>query len=289
MEKKNRLLTVHHVGDQIVIAGDQRTVARASRDQTLIDAFKSLLEDLEDDNGEENQEYLYNSTETILIPPLFAQEGDKTQGWGSKNVEIYLVLLFNILGAGKGGPISLTNKLRKPAWFSSKVDWKNFQSASHSTMVENVDLIKGIFSYFNLDMKTHCKYPPQPAEDPVEPQQEQPQAEADLENHEAAPVPVGGVMEENHQPGVGEVLALPEEFLFEASVENHDALHASIEDVEGIADGQEDDLPEPEAVIIQRPAIVQVIVQRRKRKTVEDTVARTASKRAKKVPAKLLS
>ena len=106
-------------------------------------------------------------------------------------------------------------------------------------------------------------------------------------------MPVGGEMEENHQPGVEEVLenpeALPEEFLFEASVENHDALHASIEDVEGIGDGQEDDLPEPEAVIIQRPAIVQVIVQRRKRKTVEDTVARTASKRAKKVPAKLLS
>ena len=48
-------------------------------------------------------------------------------------------------------------------------------------------------------------------------------------------------------------------------------------------------MPEPEAAPIERPAIVQVIVQRRKRKPVEDTVARTASKRAKKVPAKLLS
>ena len=116
----------------------------------------------------------------------------------------------------------MTNKLRKPAWFSSKVDWKNFQSASHSTMVENVDLIKGIFSYFNLDMKTHCKYPPQPAEDPVEPQQKQPPAEADLENHEVPPVPVGGEMEVNHQARVEEILenpeALPEEFLFKAPV-----------------------------------------------------------------------
>ena len=32
-------------------------------------------------------------------------------------------------------------------------------------MVENVDLIKGIFSHFNLDMRTHCKYSPPPAED----------------------------------------------------------------------------------------------------------------------------
>ena len=49
--------------------------------------------------------------------------------------------------------------------------------------------------------------------------------------------------------------ALPDEFIFEASVENHDALHASVEDMEGLDDGQEDDLPEPEKL-----AVVQVIV-----------------------------
>ena len=289
MEKKNRLLTIHHVGDQIVIGGDQRTVGRAARNQTLIDAFKNLLEDMEADNGEENQEYLYKSTETIVIPPLFAQEGDKGQGWGSKNVEIYLVLLFNILGAGKGGPISLTNKSSKPAWFSNKVDWKNFQSASHSTMVENVDLIKGIFSHHNLNMKTHCKYPPPPAKDTIEPQQEQFPAEARQENNEVLPEQVGGELEENGPAGLEEMLEnpFPEEFLYEASVENHNALHASIEDVEGITDGQEDDLPEPEA--FEKEAIVQVIVQRRKRKTFEDTLPKTASKRSKKGPVKLLN
>ena len=38
-------------------------------------------------------------------------------------------------------------------------------------------------------------------------------------------------------------------------MENHDALHASVEDMEGLDDGQEDDLPEPEKL-----AVVQVIV-----------------------------
>ena len=54
-----------------------------------------------------------------------------------------------------------------------------------------------------------------------------------------------------------------------------------------ITDGQEDDLPEPEA--IAKEAIVQVIVQRRKRKTFEDTLPKTASKRSKKGPVKLLN
>lgn len=273
VEKRNRLLTIHHVGDQIVIGGDQRTVARAAMNQTLIDAFKRLLEDLEVDDGEENQEYKYSSTETIVIPPLFAQEGNKGQGWSSKNVEIYLVLLFNILGAGKGGPISLTNKAMKPAWFSSKVDWKNFKSASHSTMVENVDLIKGIFSHFNLNMRTHCKYPSPPAEDHEE-LQELP-AEASAEQ-------VGGEFEETLEEIIENPEALPDEFIFEASVENHDALHANVEDMEGL-EGQEDDLPEPE-----KAAVVQVIVNRRKRKNVEEPMARTTNKRTKKVPAKFL-
>ena len=70
--------------------------------------------------------------------------------------------------------------------------------------------------------------------------------------------------------------ALPDEFIFEASVENHDALHANVEDMEGL-EGQEDDLPEPE-----KAAVVQVIVNRRKRKNVEEPMARTTNKGTKK-------
>ena len=34
--------------------------------------------------------------------------------------------------------------------------------APSPSLVENVDLIKGIFEHFNLDIKTHNKYPLQP-------------------------------------------------------------------------------------------------------------------------------
>ena len=150
---------------------------------------------------------------------------------------------------------------------------KNFNSASHSTMVENVDLIKGIFSHFNLDMRTHCKYSPPPAEDHEE--LEELPAEAPAEQ-------VGGEFEETLEEIIENPEALPDEFIFEASVENHDALHANVEDMEGL-EGQEDDLPEPE-----KAAVVQVIVNRRKRKNVEEPMARTTNKRTKKVPAKFL-
>ena len=312
VEKCNRLLTVHSIGDQIVLGGDSRSVTRATRNKPLLDAIKQLLEDARgEENDEEEEEYIYMSTEEVIIPPLFAQIGDKAHGWASKTVEVYLVLLLNILGAGKGGTVSLTDKKTKPAWFTTKVNWNKFQSPSHSTMVENVDIIKGIFSHFNLDVKTHCLFPPPPAEDPEELQPEEQHPAQDHRQQEQG-------VEENDQAGVEEVMEgdpLPNQFLFEATVANTEALHATTEDlamaaeeeeesgreevddvgeqveaggeqVEVGGEGEEDTLPDPEKYE-RPPAVVQVIVQRRKRKNVED-LARTTSKRAKKVPNRLL-
>ena len=316
VEKCNRLLTVHSIGDQIVLGGDSRTVTRATRNKPLLEAIKQLLEDARgEEDDEEEQEYIYKSTEEVVIPPLFAQIGDKAHGWASKTVEVYLVLLLNILGAGKGGTVSLTDKSKKPAWFTSKVNWKKFQSPSHSTMVENVDLIKGIFEHFNLDVKTHCKFPPPPADDAEE---LQPGEQHPAQDHRQQEQGVEEEPQENDQAGVEEVMEgdpLPNQFLFEATVTNAEALHATTEDLAMAAEEEEesgreeveaggeqveaggeqvevggmekeDTLPDPERYE-RPPAIVQVIVQRRKRKNVED-LARTSSKRAKKVPNRLL-
>ena len=76
-------------------------------------------------------------------------------------------------------------------------------------MVENVDLIKGIFSHFNLDMRTHCKYSPPPAEDHEE--LEELPAEAPAEQ-------VGEELEEPLEEIIENPEALPDEFIFEASV-----------------------------------------------------------------------
>ena len=316
VEKCNRLLTVHSIGDQIVLGGDSRTVTRATRNKPLLEAIKQLLEDARgEEDDEEEQEYIYKSTEEVVIPPLFAQIGDKAHGWASKTVEVYLVLLLNILGAGKGGTVSLTDKSKKPAWFTSKVNWKKFQSPSHSTMVENVDLIKGIFEHFNLDVKTHCKFPPPPADDAEE---LQPGEQHPAQDHRQQEQGVEEEPQENDQAGMEEVMEgdpLPNQFLFEATVTNAEALHATTEDLAMAAEEEEesgreeveaggeqveaggeqvevggmekeDTLPDPERYE-RPPAIVQVIVQRRKRKNVED-LARTSSKRAKKVPNRLL-
>ena len=115
-----------------------------------------------------------------------------------KNIERFLVLLFNLLGAGRGGDVNLSDK--KPLWFSSKVDYRQFKCASYSPMDNNIDLIKGIFDYYHLDMKTHNKYPDPAAEIPLEPLVD-PQV----------------VMEDN----------VYEVFLYEAAFENRDNLHAS--------------------------------------------------------------
>ena len=164
VEKGYRLLTLRKVGDQFTIGGDQRSVKRLRNNLALKDMLEKLFMDEEGDD--ESSEFEFTNTQTVDIPPLFAQPGNKGQGWNSKNIERYLVLLLNLLGAGKGGAISLGDKTKKPLWFSSKVDWRKFSSPSHASMVENVDLIKGIFDHFNLDIKTPNIYPPQPVARP---------------------------------------------------------------------------------------------------------------------------
>ena len=98
--------------------------------------------------------------------PTFAK--NKRQGWNAKNIERYLAFLFSLLGAGRGGDVDLSDKTKKPLWFSSKVDYRKFKCASYASMDDNVDLIKGIFDYFHLDWKTHNKFQAPAAEIPLE-------------------------------------------------------------------------------------------------------------------------
>ena len=291
VEKGYRLLTLRKVGDQFTIGGDQRSVKRLRNNLALKDMLEKLFMDEEGDD--ESSEFEFTNTQTVDIPPLFAQPGNKGQGWNSKNIERYLVLLLNLLGAGKGGAISLGDKTKKPLWFSSKVDWRKFSSPSHASMVENVDLIKGIFDHFNLDIKTHNIYPPQPVA--VE------EVEVPLEVQ--APLDVQAALEVHDEP----VNDLREQFLYEAALENRDDLHASdeeikqlgqveVEDGREIPGSQENDLelPDPErdqAPSVDRPGVVQVLVGGRKRIRDSTTFQHERSpkvKRSRERTAKLL-
>ena len=49
--------------------------------------------------------------------------------------------------------------LEKPPWFTDNIDWRKFTSPSQATACDNLDVVRGIFSYYNLDMKRHNVYP----------------------------------------------------------------------------------------------------------------------------------
>ena len=299
VEKGYRLLTLRKVGDQFTIGGDQRSVKRLRNNLALKDMLEKLFMDEEGDD--ESSEFEFTNTQTVDIPPLFAQPGNKGQGWNSKNIERYLVLLLNLLGAGKGGAVSLGDKTKKPLWFSSKVDWRKFSSPSHASMVENVDLIKGIFDHFNLDIKTHNIYPPMPVA--VE------EVEVPLEVQ--APLDVQAALEVHDEPVEAPLVLgendLREEFLYEAALENRDDLHASDEEIQQLSqveveDGreipgsQENDLELPDherdqAPSVDRPGVVQVLVGGRKRIRDSTTFQHERSpkvKRSRERTAKLL-
>ena len=80
-------------------------------------------------------------------------EQKKRQGWNAKNIERYLVLLFSLLGAGRGGDFDLSDKTKKPLWFSSKVDYRKFKCASDASMDDNVNLIRGFLTTSTLTGK----------------------------------------------------------------------------------------------------------------------------------------
>ena len=66
---------------------------------------------------EEDTGFVFKDTKTIDIPPLFAQPGNKLQGWNAKNIESYLALLFSLLGAVRGGDVDLSDKTKRRCGF----------------------------------------------------------------------------------------------------------------------------------------------------------------------------
>ena len=77
MEKEIRLISVSHVGDQIVFSGDQRAVERALRVQDLL--INLMSDEGEQGVEEENQSFQYLTTKKVDIPPLFVG-GGQSQG-----------------------------------------------------------------------------------------------------------------------------------------------------------------------------------------------------------------
>ena len=79
--------------------------------------MRVLDEGVEDD---EDQEFEYRSTHSVVIPPLFAQEGNKEQGWNAKNVEAFLVLLLNSWEQEKVGQFRFRTKPTNQPGFPTK-------------------------------------------------------------------------------------------------------------------------------------------------------------------------
>ena len=96
----------------------------------------------------------------VMYMPHSPRLSFETIGWNSRNVELYTTLLLNLLG-GRSGDLKLKKKgvLIKPPWFSDKVDWRKFIAPSKATYDDNLDIIKGIFNFYNLDMKVHNDHP----------------------------------------------------------------------------------------------------------------------------------
>ena len=184
------------------------------------------------------------------------------------------------------------------------MNYQKFVAPSHSSMVENVDLIRSIFSHFNLDMKAYNRFPePEAQVDELQLEDQHLVHEVQPDRVEEEEVELRQRIEEDLDDFAhgGDQAPAQAEFLFEATLDNNQEIHATEEDLQAIAQveegssgGQEDDddndLPEPQAPLSPcRPGVVQVIVQRsagRKRTAPDATTPRLKRKRRK--PAKFL-
>ena len=148
-------------GGGLIFGGDKRTTLRAGRQQKKFKKdFQEIMDDeIEDEEEDQVFECIFTQDVACGILPLFCQEGDKARGWNSDNVKLFTTLLLNILGAGQGGTVTVgkKGKSEKPAWFRGS--WATYYSPSYASQEENVEVIRGIFEFHGLDMKTHCLFP----------------------------------------------------------------------------------------------------------------------------------
>lgn len=234
-------------------------------------------------------------------------------GWNSRNVELYTTLLLNLLGAGRSGDLELKKKgvLVKPPWFSDKVDWRKFIAPSKAAFDDNVDIIKGIFSFYNLDIKVHNDHPVA-GEIEEEDDEEEGEEEEIAEGAALAPLLeeqlVRGVIEqenveEEEEEGTdldeesteAEDLAPDEEEVLELNLSISDddlGGETSLVPVEVAQQDGDLELPDPEArVNVEQERAVNksnCVGQAKKQKRALSLRKRTPSKRVRKVPPKLL-
>ena len=166
VEKGRPYLGFSNRGNKVVVTGDSVRMQKLKAHPEALEMIKSFF--MGDD---ENVEIKFEKDEETYIPPFFCPVGDIANGYSKKNVERFLVVLLNILDSGKIGGSKIQNKERNPIpppWFTNKVGYLNWNNPSYSTMDDNLDIIKGIFEYFNLDINTHCKNLPTQEEEEEE-------------------------------------------------------------------------------------------------------------------------
>ena len=156
-EKKRELLTFRRVEGRILVSGDRTRCRKLKEDKQTADIIARMF--LEVDGEEEQEEHGFVTDDDIFLPKLFCQIGDRANGWNYKNIREATELYLSVLGGGKGGRLSLGDKTKpRPAWFDKNV-WPKFKSVATASMEENIDIIKEIFRYYNLNPKVHCIFP----------------------------------------------------------------------------------------------------------------------------------
>ena len=141
----------------MALSGDRTRCRKLKEDKQTADIIARMF--LEVDGEEEQEEHGFVTDDDIFLPKLFCQIGDRANGWNYKNIREATELYLSVLGGGKGGRLSLGDKTKpRPAWFDKNV-WLKFKSVATASMEENIDIIKEIFRYYNLNPKVHCIFP----------------------------------------------------------------------------------------------------------------------------------
>jgi len=212
-EKERELLSFRRVGGRIVVSGDRTRHRKLKGDQEVEETIKRMFFDVDEEEEYEEHEFVTDNDD-VEIPKLFCQIGDKANGWKHKNVRDATELYLSIMGGGKGGRLSLGDKTKpRSAWFDIHV-WPKFQKLNKASMEEMTDIIKGIFSYFNLKPKIHCRFPleEQEEQDEQDEQNEQDEQEEQEEGEVPSKVAEDEVEDEDEHATVAEGTVEEEEF-----------------------------------------------------------------------------
>ena len=162
-EQKRILIVSLTHDEQLMVKGDNLSVANVDANEGLKEVFKMALKETPE-NAEDETSYnfgkilTFSETDDLDFPKMSTKLGGKN--WKAAEAATTLSRYFAILGFGLNSSKTYGLKEDKPVWWPRRPKWKKFRSPSKVSKEECTMLIRLLLEHYGIDVNVdYIGYP----------------------------------------------------------------------------------------------------------------------------------